>query len=80
MVFGRLHYLKTFQSQLETTGFKGQKKLCYDFWLKTWRDSKVRAAKDQGKKFRIKLFKRNDPLEVDSNGQTGLRLMALIGI
>ena len=31
------------------------KKLSYDFWFKTLRDSKVRASKDHGKKFRGRL-------------------------
>ena len=31
------------------------KKLSYDFWFKTLRDSKVRAAKDHGKRFRSRL-------------------------
>ena len=49
-------YLKTVGSQIKNEGsLKLKKAQSYDFWLKTLRHSKVRAAKDHGKKFRTKL-------------------------
>ena len=42
--------MKTFGSQIEN-----KEKLSYDLWFKTLKDSKVRVAKDHGKKFRSRL-------------------------
>ena len=47
-------YLKTSGSQIDGL-FKGRRRLPLIFWLKTLRDSKVRAAKDHGKKFQNRL-------------------------
>ena len=40
---------------METEGFLKIEKLFHDFWLKTIRDSKGKAAKGHGKKFRSRL-------------------------
>ena len=42
-------------SQIKGEGFLNLEKAIFRFWLKTIRDSKVRAAKYHGKKFRSKL-------------------------
>ena len=47
--------MKTVGSQIKNEGSLKLKKVSYDFWLKTLSDSKVRAAKDHGKKFRNKM-------------------------
>ena len=48
----RAQRFQTFGSQIETVDSLKTEKLSYDFLLKALRDSKVRAAKDHGKKFR----------------------------
>ena len=47
--------MNTSRSQIENKGYFKVEKLFYDFWFKTLRDSKVRAAKDHGKRFRSRL-------------------------
>ena len=39
----------------KTAKRQGMDSICYDFWLKTFRDSKVRAAKDHGTKHQSRL-------------------------
>ena len=42
-------------SNLKWRLFKDKKKQSFNFWLKTLRDSKVKAAKDRGKRFQSRL-------------------------
>ena len=51
----KIQTLIKLESQIKNGGFSKIKKLSFNFWLKTLRDSKVKAARDRGERFQSRL-------------------------